>query len=482
MTDLAILVRASIARAFPPAVKRDMITADLTLPAPANPIEAITGVRKSGKTFYLLQMMQQLINGGFPAKRVFYFNFSDSRLLPMDEDVIAAVAEEYWRQVPIAREKGCYFFFDNIHEVDNWENALWKLSKNENVTVVVAGSMLGRSAERIEAELESTDPSTSTDSSGLADSSESTDPSSSSSDSETGTKPSIHIHELLPLSFSEFCSFQGLVVQEVNDAIPAQSRTRFETLFDRFMEEGGFPGIQGMTHHEQVEILQGYVRESVASAVSSQLGCGDIRLANLFALFGLRSSAQSFSLNLIVEQFRTLGFKIYWEKADKILRLLEEAFLLDRLDDYSASLKVQSTSIPKVYAIDPGISLAVSQVGAEEAERRFETAVFLELRKQLVNLPSVMLSSYSVPKAGKNKVDFFLTDNAANKPIGLIQACSSLKSELTRQSEIDSLGAAMKATGLREGTIVTLREEETIETEHGTIRVVPAWKWSSQSE
>lgn len=62
-------------------------------------------------------------------------------------------------------------------------------------------------------------------------------------------------------------------------------------------------------------------------------------------------------------------------------------------------------------------------------------------------------------------------------PYALIQVTASMASPRTREREVDSLVAAMEATGIKEGTIVTLREEERIETEAGPIEVVPACKW-----
>ena len=55
-----------------------------------------------------------------------------------------------------------------------------------------------------------------------------------------------------------------------------------------------------------------------------------------------------------------------------------------------------------------------------------------------------------------------------------------MASPRTREREMDSLVTAMEATGIEEGTIVTLREEERIETAAGPIEVAPAWKWFLQ--
>ena len=81
------------------------------------------------------------------------------------------------------------------------------------------------------------------------------------------------------------------------------------------------------------------------------------------------------------------------------------------------------------------------------------------------------ITSYTAPGPRGQKVDFLLGDALAAEPYALIQVTASMASPRTREREVDSLVAA------KEGTIVTLREEERIETEAGPIEVVPACKW-----
>jgi uncharacterized protein len=47
----------------------------------------------------------------------------------------------------------------------------------------------------------------------------------------------------------------------------------------------------------------------------------------------------------------------------------------------------------------------------------------------------------------------------------------------TRKREITALWEAMTEQKLSEGIIVTRYESETIESEHGTIHVIPVWKF-----
>lgn len=49
--------------------------------------------------------------------------------------------------------------------------------------------------------------------------------------------------------------------------------------------------------------------------------------------------------------------------------------------------------------------------------------------------------------------------------------------EKTRKRELSALQEAMTEQQLSEGTIVTKHETETIQTDAGTINIIPAWKF-----
>ncbi len=444
MDNIAALVRESLNQPLPPFVRREEIIRDLPRPKRFNLVEIITGMRRSGKTFYLFQKMAQLLEEGVPRDRLFYFDFADDRLLPAAPTVMADVVDEFWRQSPQAREQGCYLFLDEVQEVEQWQSTCQRLAENEAVTLVITGSSSKLSSEEIA----------------------------------TKFRGRSHAHEMLPLSFREFCRFQSVPVpDDARDAFSPQQRTALESLFDRYLVEGGFPGVQNRLPEDRIEILQSYARDVVARDVAERLGREDIRLANQFALYGLRNTACEFSINQLVESFKELGFKIYWEKADHIVDLLQQAFLLLRVEEYRVSLKPQSTVLPKIYAIDPGISYAVSRANQQDIGKRFETAVYLELRRRMAGRRTEAITSYTAPGPRRQKVDFLLGDALAAEPYALIQASASMHADKTREREIGSLAAAMAATGISEGTVVTLREEGTVESNAGAIHIVPAWKW-----
>lgn len=157
--------------------------------------------------------------------------------------------------------------------------------------------------------------------------------------------------------------------------------------------------------------------------------------------------------------------------------LLRQAFLLMKVEEHAFALKPRTTATPKMYGIDPGIVYAASRANQQDVGKRFETAVYLELRRRM----RASAPNRSPPTLHLGPGDRRWTSSSAMlsppSPYALIQVTASLASPRTREREVDSLVAAMEATGIKEGTIVTLREEERIETEAGPIEVVPACKW-----
>ncbi|MBN1879377.1 ATP-binding protein [bacterium] len=73
-----------------------------------------------------------------------------------------------------------------------------------------------------------------------------------------------------------------------------------------------------------------------------------------------------------------------------------------------------------------------------------------------------------------NECDFVIQDRG--RVVEAIQVCLALTEE-NRRRELAGLTAVMTRFGLKQGLIVTHRQEEDIKTDAGTVRIVPAWKW-----
>lgn len=443
--DYSGLVKEALEFPFPRPMQRDEIILALPEPELFNLVHIVTGVRRCGKTFYLFQKIRQLLDQGVPHKRILYFNFADARLKPLEPTVLMDVVDEYYRQVPSAQSQGAYLFLDEVQECPDWQGACQRIAEHERATLVITGSSSKLTSDEIA----------------------------------TQFRGRSYPHEMMPLSFREYCRFNGAAVPEsAEGAFSPQSALRFEALYDRYLVEGGFPGVQGLLPAERIDILQGYVRDVVARDVAERFGREDIGLANQYALYVLRNTACELSINNLAEKLQQMGFKSYWEKVNKLDDLFRQAFLYCALPEYSTALKPDSTATRKVYAIDAGMVYAVSRANQQDVGKRFETAVFLELKRRMAGRRTESITSYTIPGPKHEKVDFLVGDALSSEPYALVQVSATIEQDKTRQRELNSLDAAMGKTGMAEGTVITLREEGTASLEHGAARIVPAWKWT----
>ena len=445
MDDLiSSLVRSRLMESIPSVSKRDDVVRMLPEPARFNLVHIITGMRRSGKTFYLFQLMHELLLHGIPHERLLYFDFSDDRLKPLRHDVMQAVVDEYWRQVPDARTQGCYLFLDEVQEVENWQGFCQRVAEQESVTLVITGS-----SSKV-----------------------------SSSEIATQFRGRSHVHEMWPLSFTEYCRFHHKQLPDSPARTYApQEITYMESVFDTYLQWGGFPGIQRASEQDRIELLQGYVRDVVARDVAERGGREDIALTMQLALFAIRNTACELSANELAKRLKDAGYTAYWGKVQSLLELLQEAYLIHYLPEYTTMLKPGTTATPKVYAEDPGLAFAVSRANQQDFGKRLETLVYIELRRRLSGRRTDTVSSLTVPGGKGEKVDFLVGDALAIEPYELLQVTYGMQANRTRKRELDSLVAAMRYTNLREGTIISLRERETVQTDAGTIHIVPAWQW-----
>jgi len=122
----------------------------------------------------------------------------------------------------------------------------------------------------------------------------------------------------------------------------------------------------------------------------------------------------------------------------------------------------------KVYVIDTGLITACSRSIRPEWGRLLENFVFMELRRRYP-----VVEYYKT--GGGREVDFIVRETDGR--YRLIQVTAEFSDKLTRERELSALSEAMNECGLKEATVVTLNEEETLESDDGRIRVLPAWLW-----
>lgn len=289
-----------------------LITPDLPL--------VVQGIRRSGKSTFLSQIMQQK---GIPRERAVFINFEDPRLAEflnyrLLDAVVARTAER------LGDLNGCLFFLDEIQEVEGWER--WfhaRLERPVPASFVITGSNASLLGGKLGTVL-------------------------------TGRHRTL---EVSPFDLSEY------------------KRIKPSGTFDTWIMEGGFPRV--LVDSEPASLLRGYftqiierdVRRHVAARSTAPL----FRLVKaVYESTGSDLSLRSLAKNLDVA---TDTIKVW-------LDACQAAYLILTCPFFSWSERQRAARPNKYYPIDLAMRDAVITRTGNDLGKRLETVVFHALRKR----------------------------------------------------------------------------------------------------
>jgi uncharacterized protein len=416
------------ARALPSLTPREV-----RLPSLPGKVDAVAGMRRSGKTYLLYQRLRELEQKGVDRERTLYVNFEDERLLPLKAERLQLFPEALYRRTPLVRNELCFFFFDEVQNVPGWERFVRRLLDSERAQIVVTGSSSALLGREIATSLRGRSLTT----------------------------------EVLPFSFRESLIHADIEIP-AKWPPPSALRTRLEKAFDDYLDVGGFPEVQTLPRDLRVRTLQEYVDVAVFRDVIERH-----RVSNAAALRQVvrqltNRPSGSFSVNRVYHSLKSQGFKIAKDAVHAFVNHLEEAFLLFTMDVDSESPRVRQTRPRKCYVIDTGLARSLSYRAAGETGWLLENAVFLELRRRGYS------TGYVVTVSGR-EVDFIARRPGEDDL--LIQVALHLDDPETREREIAALREALSEGRAKRALIITLREAGTARIGNRRVRIEPAWSW-----
>ena len=412
----------------------DLTLREVALPALSGKIDAVIGMRRTGKTYCLFQTMQRYLDQGVPKQAMLYLNFDDERLLPLGASELGGINEAYYRLFPEHRDRTCYFFFDEIQNIPGWETWVRRLLDTEPVQIVVTGS----SAKLLSREIATT------------------------------LRGRSICTEIFPFSFRESLAHEG-IAQITAPRPGAKKRALLENRMRRYLVRGGFPEVQALADEYRIRILQEYVDVVILRDIVERYQVGNILPLRYLIRHLLGTPATLFSVNKFHNDLKSQGVSCGKNTLHEYFEYLSDAYLIYPVSIHARSERVKRVNPRKVYIIDTGMANAFLHRPQSDWGRLLESFVFMELRRQGLSI------EYYRTEAGL-EVDFITT--AQNGEQALYQVSLGIRDAGTRRREVRGLTAAMKETGIQRGTILTLDQEELIETDAGGIEVLPAWLWA----
>ncbi|MCL6533051.1 MAG: ATP-binding protein [Armatimonadetes bacterium] len=383
----------SLTMPVPAFTRRDVFVPQIR----ARKAYAVIGMRRSGKTTYLWQVIADALASGAPRESLVYIDFEDDRLLPMDASGLDALVEAYYRLYPQYRaSQRVLFCFDEIQAVSGWERFVRRLMDTELVDIYLSGS----SARLLSREIA------------------------------TSMRGRVLEIRLFPFSFREFLRHLGTEPSQEWERLTPAERSQIEHWLLRYLSEGGFPEAIGADQRSRRELLRTYVDTAILRDVIERHQVSHPQALRWLVRQLLGNPASPFSAHKFYNDLRTQGFSIGKERVYEYITYLEDAFLIRTLALATFSERKRMTNPRKVYPIDMGLIPFYARTSQPSVGPALETAIYLELERRGAEVGYVRTPS-------GYEVDFLAVFPDGSTE--LIQVCADLGDDSVRQRELRAL-------------------------------------------
>lgn len=399
---------------------------DVEIPVDTGKIISLIGVRRSGKTSILLNIINMLREKIDPT-RIVYINFEDDRLFPIELQNMTELVDAYYELYPGNRDKKVYFFLDEIQNVAYWEKFIRRIYDTLHVEIFITGS----SSKLLSAEIAS------------------------------ALRGRTLTYEIFPFSFSEYLRFRGI---EVN-MNSSRSISFIKNAFDEYIVNGGFAETIDAYPDIRMRILQDYSDLIIYKDIIERYGIKNHSLMKHLIKYCFTNMATSVSMTRLFNDFKSQGFKLGKDTLFDYFSYLSDAFAVFSVPIFRNSVREEQRNPKKIYAVDNGFKTVFDVSLSRDIGRLYENAAFLHLRRKSREVYYYLRNQ---------EVDFYCMTNTEEIIANISYDISRPE---TRKRELNGLVEALNFFGCDQGYLLTRDHEETITLKGKTILALPLWKW-----
>jgi predicted AAA+ superfamily ATPase len=391
------------------------------------------GVRRCGKSTYMFQIIQRLLEKGISRENILYLNFFDDRLHDLQHEGLKLILEAYYSLYPEKKNtENIYCFFDEIQVIPEWEGFIDRLIRTEKCEVYITGS----SAHLLSKEIA------------------------------TQMRGRALAWEMFPFSFREYLDYKRMSIES---SLSTRKQFQVRKAFDEYWQTGGFPEVVGLPQNLRIKIHQEYYQAILFRDLVERHDISHPKALTDLAHRLIDTTGSLYSINSLTGYLQSLSHKAPKSAVSAYVDWFEDAYFLFTVRVFDASLARSKTAPKKIYCIDHAFVTSISSGILVNSGHLLENIVFIALRHQ----SSVV---YYYKTKSSREVDFIVQTQDRKKI--LVQVCESLAQEKTKKREIKALNEAMDELGLNSSIIVTRNEEEKLKLDEGkTIYIMPIWRF-----
>ena len=294
-------------------------------------IKVLIGIRRSGKSVILMQIIDELTKKGIDKKHIIYINFED---FDYEKYTNSQKLHNYIKEKIMDNEK-YYIFLDEIQNVDSWEKVVNSLRATKNTSIFITGS-----------------------NSDLL-----------SSDLATHIAGRYVSFKVTPFTLSEACEL--LQITDKKD---------MDDIFNDYIKWGGMPQRFMQTDDVSRKTYLSDIYDSIIiKDIVTRFNIKDIDLLNRIVTYILTTPSQSFSPESLKKYFESESRGVSLETLYNYLDYITRANLINKVERYDVRGKRILTGKYKYYLTDLGFTNILSDGKKEQIGAYLENIVYNEL-------------------------------------------------------------------------------------------------------
>ena len=351
-------------------------------------IKVVTGVRRSGKSYFFNMIIEELIKRGIKEENILLidfelpsYNYINTRR-ELDDIVLDFLKDK--------KEK-VYLLFDEIQKIEDWEKSITGYYKLPNTDVYITGSNSKLLSNELSTLL-------------------------------TGRYVSINMY---PFSFNEFLEYK----KELNDEciIKREENSEIENLFEEYLEYGGLPQVIA-TRNNKTTPLRDLFSSIIYNDLIERFNIRNNGLFKRTIKFLLENIGNLISGNSIFNYLHHDNKKMNKNTVYNYLDYLELGYLFLKVTREDLVGKKEINGSKKYYVIDQGFYKSELEDKQRNIGKLLENMVYINLLRNGYKVTIGSVGEYEVDfKAKKdNKISYF-------------QVTYQLNDEKTIEREFNSL-------------------------------------------
>ena len=298
-------------------------------------IKVITGIRRSGKSVILTQIMNELKSNGISDEQIIYINFEFEDYF----EICDHTKFNHYIENKITNKKKFYLFFDEIQKVDKWELAInsMKAKHGEKVSIFITGSnsdlLSGELATHI-----------------------------------AGRYVSFQVY---PFTYNEVCELKNNL---------SKSKYELREDFEEYMLWGGLPQRFAMNPGEQTRTyLLDVYNSIVMKDIIDRFKIKDLNLFQRILEYIVTTPSQTFSAESLSKYLLSENIEVSKITLYNYIEYMCKALLIHKAERYDIRGKKILNGKYKYYLTDLGLGQAVNLERKKQLGAYLENIVYNEL-------------------------------------------------------------------------------------------------------